>query len=401
MTVIKGYKTELKLNNVQKTLCLKSAGAARFAYNWGLRIKIDEYEGTKKSPSAIELHRRLNLLKQTEFPWMYDVSKCCAQEALRDLDTAFKNFFRRVKQGEKPGFPKFKSRHKGIGSFRLTGSIKVTSGKVKLPRLGWLRLKEKNYLPQDAHILSATVSEKAGRWFVSVQVKEEQPEPELKTEVCGVDVGIKNLATLHDGTTFDNPKELSKLRERLNRAHKRVSRKKKGSKNREKAVRRLQKLYYRIGNVRKDALHKATTAITKQYGVIGIEDLNVAGMMQNHKLANAVSDASFSEFHRQLMYKSGWNGGQIVQADRWFPSSKMCSQCGTKKDTLKLSERVFLCECCGLTIDRDVNAALNLKNHTGSSPGINACGDERLQPSGGARQRSRNETPKKIYVLFG
>lgn len=401
MTIVKGYKTELKLNNMQKTLCLKSSGVARFAYNWGLRIKIDEYEATKKSPSAIDLHRRLNVLKQTEFPWMYDVSKCCAQEALRDLDAAFKHFFRRVKAGEKPGFPKFKSRHRGIGSFRLTGSIKVTSGKVKLPRLGWLRLKEKDYLPQEAHILSATVSEKAGRWFVSLQVKEEQPEPEPKTEACGVDIGIKNLATLHDGTTFENPRELSKLRERLNRAHTQVSRKKKGSQNRKKAVKRLQKLYLRTGNVRKDAIHKATTAITKQYGMIGIEDLNVSGMMKNHKLANAVSDASFSEFHRQLTYKAEWNGGQIVQADRWFPSSKTCSGCGTKKEILTLSERVFCCDICGLTIDRDVNAAINLKNNTGSSPGINACGVGKVQPSGGGRRGSKNETPDKTYVLFG
>lgn len=402
MTIIKGYKTELRLNNVQKTMCLKSAGVARFAYNWGLRIKIDEYEATKKSPNAIELHRRLNCLKQSDYPWMYDVSKCCAQEALRDLDTAFKNFFRRVKQGETPGFPKFKSRHKGIGSFRLTGAIKVTSGKIKLPRLGWLRLKEKDYLPQYAHILSATVSEKAGRWFVSLQVKEETLDPEQKSEACGVDVGIKQLATLHDGTTFDNPKALSKLRERLNRAHKSVSRKKKGSQNRKKAGKRLQKLYLRIGNVRKDAIHKATTAITKQYGLIGIEDLNVAGMMKNHKLANAVSDASFNEFQRQLTYKAEWNGGQIVQADRWFPSSKTCSSCGTKKETLTLSERVFCCENCGLTIDRDVNAAINLRNNTVSPTGINACGVGKVHAeNAGGRRRSKNETPNKTYVLFG
>ena len=154
----------------------------------------------------------------------------------------------------------------------------------------------------------------------------------------------------------------------------------------ERSIRRLQLLHYRIACVRKDAIHKATTAITKQYGVIGIEDLNVSGMLKNHKLANAVSDASFSEFHRQLTYKTEWNGGQIVQADRFYPSSKTCSACGTKKDVLKLSERVFYCEECGLTLDRDVNAALNLKNTTVSLTGSNACGDERLQPSGSARQ---------------
>ncbi len=168
MKIFRGYKTELRLNNRQRTLCLKSCGVARFAYNWGLRIKIDEYRDTGKSPNAIELHRRLNALKATEFPWMYDVSKCAPQEALRDLDRAFEHFFRRVKNGEKPGFPKFKSRRKEIGSFRLTGSIRVDADLVKLPRLGWLKLRERGYLPTDAKILSATVSERAGRWFVSL-----------------------------------------------------------------------------------------------------------------------------------------------------------------------------------------------------------------------------------------
>lgn len=382
MMITKGYKTELDLNNMQTTLCLKSAGVARFAYNWGLRRKKEDYEATGKSLSAIDLHRELNALKQTDYPWMYEVSKCCAQEALRDLDVAFKNFFRRVKNGEKPGYPKFKSKRKGIGSFRLTGNIYVKANKVKLPRLGWLKLKEKDYLPLEAHILSATVSEKAGRWFVSLQVKENVPEPLKNEEVCGVDVGIKALATLHDGTQFENPKALAKLREQLDRAHKRVSRRQKGSQNRKKAVRTLQKLYLRIGHVRKDAIHKATTAITKQFGVIGMEDLNVSGMVKNHHLANAVSDASFHEFHRQLTYKAGWNGGQVIQADRCFPSSKTCSQCGTKKAELRLSERVFCCEHCGLTLDRDVNAAINLRNYTVSSTGINACGEGRLQSFG-------------------
>jgi putative transposase len=250
----------------------------------------------------------------------------------------------------------------------------VQCNKLKLPRLGWLRLKEADYLPQEAHILSATVSEQAGRWFVSLQVKEAHPEPAASPKTCGVDVGITHLATLHDGTVFENPKALSTLRERLNRAHKRISRKQKGSHNRKKAVRRLQTLYSRIRNVRKNAIHQATTAITKPYGVIGIEDLHVAGMLKNHNLANAVSDASFSEFHRQLTYKADWHGGHIVQADRFFPSSKTCSRCGTKKEVLKLSERVFSCEWCGLTIDRDVNAAINLRTYTVSSTGINACG---------------------------
>lgn len=376
-TILKGYKTELKLNKRQQTQCRRFAGAARFAYNWGLRIKQDEYQATGKSPNAFELHRRLNRLKRSDFPWMYEVSKCCMQEALRDLDRAFKNFFRRVKNGEQPGYPKFKSRYNGIGGFRLTGSIRVEKSRIKLPRLGWLRLKESGYLPKDAHILSATVSEKAGRWFVSVQVKQEMPESLENDTACGVDVGIKVLATLHDGTQFENPKAFLRLQEQLKRAQRRISRREKGSQNRKKAVKRLRRLHYRIACVRKDAIHKATTAITRQYGVIGIENLNVFGMLKNHCIARTVIDASFYEFHRQLMYKAEWCGGRIIQVDRFFPSSKVCSLCGAKKAELALSERIFHCEQCGMTEDRDVNAAVNLKNYTASSAGINACGDGR------------------------
>ncbi len=199
MTILRGYKTELRLNNRQRTLCLKACGVARFAYNWGLRIKIDEYRETGRSPNAMELHRRLNALKVTDFPWMYEVSKCAPQQALRDLDRAFEHFFRRVKNGQKPGFPKFKSKRKGIGSFHLTGSIQVEAERVKLPRLGWLTLKERGYLPMDEKILSATVSERAGRWFVSLQVEEDRSDPTPSPASCGVDVGIAYLATLDGG----------------------------------------------------------------------------------------------------------------------------------------------------------------------------------------------------------
>jgi putative transposase len=224
MTIVRGYKTELQLNNTQRTFCLKSAGVARFAYNWGLRIKIDEYQKTGKSLNAIELNRRLNALKKMEFPWMYDVSKCAPQEALRDLDRTFQHFFRRVKNGEKPGFPKFKSRKRGISSFRLTGSIRVKSNQIRLPRLGWLKLKEKDYLPTDKKIFSATVSEKAGHWFVSLQVEEALDPPELPPRACGVDVGIHQLATLDDGTVFENPKAFSLLERKLQRSQRWVSR---------------------------------------------------------------------------------------------------------------------------------------------------------------------------------
>lgn len=193
--VKRAYKTELELNNVQRTLLLKHAGAARFTWNWGLARRIQEYKDTGKSSNAIEQHRQLNLLKKTDFPWMYDVSKAAPQEALRNLDKAYDNFFRRVKNGEKPGFPKFKSKKASKNSFRLTGSIRVTNTHVRLPRIGWLKLKEHSYIPVDGlHILSATVSETAGRWFVSVQVEQELVVSLATGEPIGVDLGIKSMA---------------------------------------------------------------------------------------------------------------------------------------------------------------------------------------------------------------
>src|SRR5579875_751286 len=237
--VVRGYKTELDLNNEQRTACLKHAGCARFAYNWGLARSQEVYRATGKRPNAIQLHRELNALKKTDFPWMYEVSKCAPQEALRDLDKAYKHFFRRLtlkKEGKwkgKLGAPRFKKRSKGIGSFRLTGSLHVFADSIQLPRLGCLRLYEHDYLPTDAKVLSATVSEEAGRWFVSVQVEEEQEFPErTATSAIGVDLGIKTLATLSDGTTFENPRALKHAQKRLRRLERQKSRRKKGGQNR-------------------------------------------------------------------------------------------------------------------------------------------------------------------------
>ena len=386
MKIIKGYKVKLDLNNCQWTACAKHAGTARYAYNWGLARKIESYQKTGKSPNAIALHRELNQLKKTELSWMYEVSKCAPQEALRDLDVAFKNFFRRVKQGEKPGFPKFKSKKCGLGSVRLTGTIKVFEAHIQLPRLGLVRLTEKGYIPTSGiKILSATVSEKAGQWFVSVQAEQEVADPEPVTEaMIGIDLGIKTMATCSNGQTFKNPKALAAKTEQLKRWQKRLSRRKKGSRNREKARRKVAKLHAQIANIRRDALHKATSAIIAQKPrVVVIEDLNVSGMMANHKLARAISDVGMHEFKRQISYKAGWVGVEVIVADRFYPSSKTCSCCGSIKTNLSLSERVFHCEFCGFSLDRDLNAAINLsKLSTASSVGSNACGDGRLQSLG-------------------
>ena len=369
----RGYKTELQLNNIQKTACLKHAGAARYAYNWGLSQKKMAMENKTKIPSAIDLHRRLNALKPTELPWMYEVSKCSPQEALRNLDRAFDDFFK--KRGR---FPKFKSKKSGVGSFRFTGVIKVTESTIQLPRLGVLKLKECGYLPTGAKILSASVSGRAGRWFVSIQVEEDLPDPGIKHEhdVVGVDLGIKTLATVSDGARYENPSPLKRNLRKLKQLQRSVSRKVKGSRNRKKAAKKVARLHFRISNIRKDMLHKVTTALAKTKRVIGIEDLNVSGMMKNRYLARSIADLGLFELRRQLSYKGDWYSCKIVLVDRFFPSSKMCSVCGEVNESLVLADREWSCPC-GVHHDRDHNASVNLENVAASlSETLNDCGGE-------------------------
>jgi putative transposase len=361
--ILRAFKTELDLNNKQRTACLRHAGAARFAYNWGLERK------------------------KAELAWMYEVSKCAPQEALRDLDRAFARFFRRLKErraGKQVncGFPTFKTKKKGIDSFRLTGTIHVFERSIQLPRLGRLRLKERDYLPTSgAHLLSATVSEKGGRWFVSLQVEMELPNPVTEARpVVGVDLGIYRIAQVSDGSYFENPRALKRNLAKLKPLQRRLSRRQKGSANRRKAVKQLSKAYARVGNIRRNTLHQATTILTTTKSAIVLEDLNVSGMMKNHHLAQAIADVGMYEFKRQLHYKAGWYGCRVLLADRFYLSTKRCSACGELRE-MGLQERQYHCPVCGLTIDRDLNAALNLeqlflKETTASSAESNACGEQ-------------------------
>mgnify|MGYP001585912985 CR=1 FL=1 len=353
MEVRRAYKYKLNLNNEQRTACLRHAGAARWAFNFGLRRKKEAYAAGKKTPTAVDLHRELNVLKQTEIPWMYDVSKCAPQEALRNLDRAFINFFEKRSR-----FPRFKSRKRGIGSFRLTGSIRVKGKIVQLPRLGILRLEEDSAVT--GRILSATISERAGRWFVSLQVETSIVVPDNQGPMVGIDLGVSKLATLSDGRVFENPKAYRRKLKVLKRAQRIVTRRQKSSNRRERAKRRVANLHYRIDNIRSDAIHKMTNFIAKTYSAVGIEDLNVSGMMKNHCLAGAISDAAFGEVRRKLEYKCQWYGSELVVHDRFMPSSKTCSRCGEIKDSMPLAERVFRCDC-GHEADRDRNAAMNLR----------------------------------------
>jgi putative transposase len=338
MRVTRAYKTELDLNDRQITACKRHTGAARYAYNWGLARKQEAYTATGKSPSAIDLHRELNALKKSELPWMYPVSKCAPQETLRNLDAAFTHFFRRCalkREGKltgKLGYPHPKTKKKGLGSFRLTGSIVVFADAVQLPRLGRLRLKEHGYLPvAGVKVLSATVSERAGHWYVSIQLEQEQTVPANTGPVVGVDLGVTSLATLADGTVIPNPKPLKRRLKQLKRLHRAVSRKHQGSNNRKKAARKLGTAYRKVANQRANTLQQVTMKLAETKSVIVVEDLHVAGMLKNHHLAQAIGDVGFAEFRRHLTDKAAWYGSQVVVVSRWEPST----------ETLPLASRRF------------------------------------------------------------
>jgi putative transposase len=381
MIINKAYKTELNPNNKQKTILNKSFGIARFAYNWGLNQRINLYKSEKKSTNAINQHKLLNTLKATEFPWMYDVSKCVPQESLRNLHKAFGNFFRGLKKGKKTGFPHFKSKHRSRFSFRISsGFFYVTNSSIKIPNCGEIKLKEKEYIPvKNVKYNSLTISKEANRYFVSVQtVVKVKNKTSKRKSVLGIDLGIKTLLVCSDGSVFDNPKNTNKLEKKLTHAQKSFSRTKKGSKNRDKRRLRVQKVHREISNRRSDNIHKITNILTKTKSrYLVIEDLNVSGMMKNHCLAKAIQDGSFGEIRRQLEYKSQWRGSEVILVNRYFPSSKMCRKCGKINEDLSLSDRIFECEC-GHVEDRDLNASINLERFglsTLSSRGIKACGE--------------------------
>jgi len=378
----RAFKTELDPNNVQETAFRQHCGAGRWAYNWGIeQIKLDADAGLKW-PSAIDLHKRLNALKGTDaLPWAYEVSKCAFQESLRNLDTAIKNM-RASRKGErkgaKMGFPARKTKKKGLGSCRFTGTIKIFDDVVQLPRIGVVRLQEHGYIPEGKYA-QATISEQAGHWFVSVTAETEVELPNLTGEVIGIDVGIKTLATCSDGETFANPKALAAKTKQLRRWQRRLSRRVKGGKNRAKARIQVARLHKKVADTRRDAHNKAARVIVDKHpSIIVTENLNVKGMFKNRKLAKALSDAAFGQFGRILTYMAEDAGIEVVKAGRFFASSKLCSCCGWKKETLTLADRTFVCDDCGLVIDRDLNAAINLKN-TVSSTGINAC-EDRVSP---------------------
>ena len=395
-TVTQAYKFALDPTPAQERALWSHAGAARFAWNWGLAKCKERYEAEGKWYSAVDLHKLWNEAKKADpaLAWWGENSKCAYQEAFRDLDRALRDFIRSRKgerKGRRLGFPKFKKRGKCRGSFRLTGGDRpprCSGTTVTLPRLGTIRTHEstrklsRRVTNGTARITSVTVSRTAQRWFVSFAVEVDRAVPERHARpgtVIGVDLGIKTLLVGVDDTgnviTTAGPKALRSSLRRLRRASRAHSRKAKGGANRRKHAGHLARIHARVANVRADALHKATSDLTRRYETVVAEDLNVSGMIRNRKLARAISDQGFGAARQMLGYKTTWNGGVLILADRFYPSSKTCSGCGAVKAKLALSERTYACEECGLVIDRDVNAARNLLILAVSgTERLNACG---------------------------
>jgi putative transposase len=392
--VRQAYKFALEPTPAQERILRSHAGAARFAWNWGLARCNDRYATEGKWYSAIDLHRLWNAEKKADpgLAWWPENSKCAYQEAFRDLDRALRDFVKSRKgqrKGKQLGFPKVKKRGKCKDSFRFTtGAIRCAGTTVTLPRLGTLRTYEstrklgRRLENGTARILSATASRTAQRWFVSFTVEVERVIPEhypRSGSAVGVDLGVKTLLTGVDDTgktiPVDGPKPLRASLRRLRRASRAHARKAPGGANRRKHAIRLARIHARVTAVRADALHKATSDLARQYETIVIENLNVGGMMRSKRLARAIADQGFGTARRMLSYKTSWNGGTLSAAGRWYPSSKLCSGCGAVKAKLALSERTYRCEFCGLVIDRDVNAARNLlKLAASGTERVNACG---------------------------
>ena len=403
--MLMAHKIALNPNNIQATYFARASGTARFAYNWALAEWQRQYEAWKADnsqpkPSQAALRRQLNALKREQYPWMLEVTKNAPQMAIMQLGDAFKNFW-----AGRAKYPKF--RKKGVHDrFSLSNDqFSVKGSRIRIPNLGWVRMRES--LRFTGKIMSATLSRVADKWFVSITVDtEDSPKRRAENQgATGVDLGVSALATFSTGEKVVGPKPHKALLKRLKRLSRSLSRKHEAAKvklglaanaripkgvrlpvseNAKKARAELSRLHARIANIRADALHKLTSDLTRRFHTIAIEDLNVRGMLKNHRLARAIADMSFFEFRRQLEYKAERRGGIVMVADRWFASSKICSVCAVKQDKMPLAVRQWTCPDCGTIHDRDVNAARNLlalglaalSRSTASSAECEACGEE-------------------------
>ena len=390
-------KVALDPTPAQRRLLLSHAGAARFVFNAGLaHVKAAFDAGESIDWSSYALRRWWNANKDTiavggdGVIWWAENSKEAYSYGLESLAKGLSNWSKSRKGGRKGrrvGFPKFKSKSKTTPRFAYTTGFKLLDGDPKalrLPKIGRVHcMEDVARRVNGARVLRMAVVQRAGRWYASLTVERED-KPAERTQKCGavgVDLGVKTLATLSDGTVIENPRYLRKSERKLKKAQRELSRKTKGSNRRDKAKAKVARLHSRVVNQRQDTMHKLTTWLTRKYSDISIEDLHVAGMVKNHHLAKHIADASFGEFRRQLEYKTARTGARLHVVSRWYRSSKTCSKCGSVKAKLSLAERTYRCDSCGLVLDRDLNAAINIQV-AGSAP-------ETLNAHGGTVRRSR------------
>ena len=362
MTNNLAHTIRLYPTKAQETFFKKACGCARVAYNYGL----SEYQRLRKEgkkPKIAEIKKQFNQDKKTKYPWMSETNKDANQQPFANLQAAFTRFFKHQNK-----YPVFKKKGRKDSFYISNDKFEANENKFWVPKLGWVKGAEP--LRFVGKIMSAVVRRKANYWFIVISVETDKTFTTCDNQaVVGVDLGIKTLATLSDGKIVELVHPLRARLQKLKLLQRWASRKVKGSSNRRKANQKVAKVHYEIACLRKDILDKLTTYLCENYQVICIEDLNVVGMIKNHCLALSISELGFGEFRRQLEYKSVLHGNTLILADRWFPSSKMCSGCGHVEETLLLSEREYVCEHCGLVIDRDLNAAVNLKNY-----GLNKIG---------------------------
>jgi putative transposase len=413
--VILGHSIALDPAADQVAHFRRACGTARYAYNWGLAEWRRMYEAGEK-PSMAVVKRRWNAHRKAELPWTYEVTKCAGGQALMDLGAAFANFFRDCKKPRKHRkfrYPRFKKKALNASFALWNDQFAVAGKRVRIPNLGWVRMREE--LRFVGKIVAAAVSFSGGRWFLSVQVDtggERTPAPH--GTVCGVDLGSRTLATIAvsddeaDGEPVQGPKPRRRLLGRIKRLQRRVTLQKHRAKkfgqqaSRRQYVRqlRLSKLHARLTNIRKDAAHKLTTDLTRRFGTIVIEDLNVSGMTKNHSLAGAVLDCGFAEIRRQLEYKAAMRCGRIVIADRFYPSTQACSKCGCltgPRGREQLHIERWFCGECVTAHGRDSNAAVTLRKLGLAKPEV-TCGDMVPLPACGSVPASAVNEPQTQTV---
>ena len=359
----KAYKFRIYPDKAQEELIQKTFGCTRYVYNHYLAMRKEKYESDKTTFNYHACSSNLTSHKKDK-EWLREVDATALQSSLSDLDIAYQNFFRRVKSGDKPGYPRFKSKRDNRKSFksRVVGSnIRLLDGHIRLPKLGNIKCRVSKQI--EGRILSVTVSQTpSGKYFVSVLCTDVDVQPMDRTgAMVGVDLGLKELAITSDNQHFANLKHFAKSQKKLAKLQRRLSRKSKGSNNRERARIKVARLHEHIANQRLDNAHKMTTSLAREYDLIAIETLIPKNMVKNHRLAKAISDAAWGEIARQLEYKCNWYGKELVKVDRFYPSSQTCNSCGYKNsDTKNLAVREWDCPKCGAHHDRDVNAAKNI-----------------------------------------